>query len=90
MERPERTEREKSIAEMLSKALVEIADNNAHLLTVLDLQARILAHLEGREEDELVDEVNALLKARRREAVREIEFWATGTSTPIRDDRADE
>lgn len=71
---------EKTTAEMLSKALVELADNNAHLLTILDLQARILAQLEEREQDEVTDEINELLKARRRECIREIDAWAQGAS----------
>ncbi len=77
----ERDGSQKTLAEMLSKALVEIVDNNAHLMTVLDLQARILARLEGRTPDEVVDEVSELLKQRRREAIREIDAWATGAST---------
>lgn len=69
----------KSTEELLSKVLVDLADYNAHLLTVLDLQARIIARLEEREQDDVVDEVNELLKERRRAALSEIEYWALGT-----------
>lgn len=69
------TPREITYAELLSKALVEIVDNNAHLLTILDLQARILAQMEGRAFDELVAEINEMLKGRRREALQEIDAW---------------
>ena len=74
------TKRQKTTAEMLSRALVELADNNAHLLTILDLQARILAQLEAREQDDVVDEISELLKARRRACLREIDAWAQGAS----------
>lgn len=77
---------EKTVGEMLARILVEVADGNACMLTVLDLQARLLARLEGRGEDEVVDEVNALLKARRRAAIQDVEEWGTGTRTPIDDD----
>jgi hypothetical protein len=66
-----------SYAEMLSKAIVEIVDNNAHLLTILDLQARILAALESRDNDDVVEEVNDLLKARRREALAQVDAWVS-------------
>jgi hypothetical protein len=69
----------KTVAEMLSKAILEIVDNNAHLLTILDLQTRILARLEERTQDEVVNEINAMLKERRREALNEIDRWAGGT-----------
>jgi hypothetical protein len=68
----EQTPREKSVAEMLSKILLEVADGNAHL-----------ARLEGRDADEVVDEVSALLRARRRAAIQDIEEWGMGTRTPI-------
>lgn len=71
----------RTIEEYLSRALVEIVDNNAHLMTVLDLQARILAALEDRPPDHVVEEVNAMLRGRRREAISGIEHWATGRST---------
>lgn len=74
---------EKTVGEMLARILVEIADTNAFLLAVLDVQARMLARLEGRDVDEVVDEVSALLRARRREAIQDIEEWGTGTRTPI-------
>lgn len=74
------TKQVKTTAEMLSRALVELADNNAHLLTILDLQARILAQLEKREQDDVVDEISELLKARRRQCLREIDAWAQGSS----------
>lgn len=72
---------EKTFAEMLSRCLLEIADNNAHLLTVLDVQARLLASAEGREYGDVVHELNALLKARRRQAIADIEEWTTGFRT---------
>lgn len=76
---------DKTMADLVSRLLLEVVDNNAHLLTVLDLQARLLARLEGRDEDDVVDEVNALLKARRRAAIQDIEEWGTGERTPIED-----
>lgn len=80
------TKRQKTSAEMLSRTLVELADNNAHLLTILDLQTRILAHLEKREQDDVVDEVSELLKARRRACLREIDAWAQGVSHLFEDE----
>lgn len=71
---------------MVSRTLVEIVDNNAHLLTILDLQARILAHLEDCEQDEVVEEINELLKQRRRAALREIDAWTTGASSTLFDE----
>lgn len=82
----DRRSSEKTIPELLTRLLLEVVDNNAHLLTVLDLQARILARLEDREQDDIVDEINDLLKARRRSALQDIEEWATGVRTPIADD----
>ena len=82
-------DREKSMAEMVSKVLVEIADNNGHLLTILDLQARIMARVEGRALDDVVDEVNALLKENRRASIREVDEWAQGTSTLFEEDDPD-
>ncbi len=79
---------EKTVAEMLSRILVEVVDNNAHLLTMLDLQARLLARLEARDVEEVVDEINELLKARRRAALREIDAWAQGGSALFSDDAA--
>lgn len=76
----------RSYAEMLSRALVEIVDNNAHLMTLLDVQARLLALAERRDADEVVEEVNAMLRARRREAIAGIEAWATGSPTKFDDD----
>jgi DNA-directed RNA polymerase subunit F len=78
--------REKTVAEMLSRVLVEIVDNNAHLMTILDVQARLLARLEARDVDEVVDEISELLKARRRAALREIDAWAQGDSTLFLDE----
>lgn len=69
-----------SMAEMLSKLLVEVVDNNAHLMTVLDVQARLLAQLEGRDAEAVADEVSALLKARRREALAALDAWTDATS----------
>jgi len=77
---------EKSFGEVLSKILVEQADTQAFLLTVLDVLARILARLEERDADEVVDEINALLRTRRRAAIQDIEEWGTGTRTPIEDE----
>ena len=77
---------EKTVGEMLARILIEAADGNAFMLTMLDVQARILARLEGREADEVVDEVNALLKANRRAALQDVEEWGTGTRTPIDDE----
>ena len=77
---------EKTVAEMLAKLLVEVADGNAFLLTLIDLQARLVAAAEGRALDEVVDEVDALLKANRRAAIQDVEEWATGTRTPIEDE----
>ncbi|HEX7070977.1 MAG TPA: hypothetical protein VF190_09235 [Rhodothermales bacterium] len=76
---------ERSFADMISRALLEIVDNNAHLMTLLDLQARLVAKAEGRDVDEVVAEVNEMLKARRREAIAEIEEWATGSRTRFDD-----
>jgi len=77
---------EKSFGEMLSKILVEQADTQAFLLTVLDVQARVLARLEARDPDEVVDEISTLLRARRRAALQDVEEWGTGSRTPIGDD----
>ena len=77
---------EKSFADMLSKILVEVADANALMLTVLDLQARILSRLEDRNQDDIVDEIDGLLRARRRAVLGDVEEWGTGTRTPIDDD----
>ena len=77
--------RYRSYEELLSRVLVEIVDNNAHMMTILDLQARILARSEGRDVDEVVEEINALLKSRRRDAIAEIEEWATGTRSSFDD-----
>jgi hypothetical protein len=79
---------EKTIAEMLARALVEIVDNNAHLMTVLDLQARMLSKIESREHDEVVAEINEMLKARRREALCEADAWAFGSSRLFEDDES--
>ena len=79
---------EKTHADLLSKLLVEIADQSGQLLTILDLQARILAALEERDWDDVVDEVNERLKERRREAIREIDAWAQGSSSLFLDDGA--
>ena len=78
---------ERSFADMLSRALLEIVDNNAHLMTLLDLQARLVAKAEERDVDEVIAEVNEMLKARRREAIAEIEEWATGERTRFDDDQ---
>lgn len=77
---------EKTHAELLSRVLAEVADNTGHLMTVLDLQARILARLEDRPVDDVVDEVSALLKERRREALRALDAWAHGASSLFEDD----
>lgn len=77
---------ERSFADMLSRALLEIVDNNAHLMTLLDLQARLVASAEGRDVDEVIREVNEMLKARRREAIADIEEWAIGERTRFDDD----
>ena len=69
----------KTVEAMLAKTLLEVVDNNAHLLTVLDLQARLLARLEGREEGEVVAEVNEMLKVRSRAALgtcRRTRVWS--------------
>lgn len=86
---PSSSHPEKTPAELLSKLLVEMADQNGQLLTILDLQACILARLEQRSEDDVVDEINTLLKARRREALREIDAWAQGHSSMFLDDPSD-
>ncbi len=77
---------QRSIEELLSRALVEIVDNNAHMMTMLDLQARLLAKAEGRDVREVVREINEMLRARRREAISAIEIWATGSSTRFEDE----
>ena len=76
----------KTIAQMLSKSILETVDNNAHLLTILDLQARILAKLESRDHDEVVSEINEMLKERRRTALTEIDRWAGGARNVFGED----
>jgi hypothetical protein len=63
------------MAALLSRAVTDLADVNAALMTSLDIQARILALVEGRDVDDVVDEVSAQLKHRRREALRELDQW---------------
>lgn len=77
---------ERSVAEMLSRLLVEVVDNNAHLMTVLDVQALILSQVQMREHETIVDEINEMLKARRRDAIASIEEWATGLRTSFEED----
>jgi hypothetical protein len=64
------------MASLVSRLLTETSDLNAAVLTTLDLQARILSALEQRPQDEIVDEVSALLKERRRELLRELDAWS--------------
>lgn len=66
---------EDRLALLLSRTLAETVDNSAALLTILDLQARILAHLEGGDQDVITDEISMLLKKRRRELLRELDAW---------------
>lgn len=66
---------EDAIAALLSRNLTEAADNTAALLTLLDVQARILARLESRPEDDVVEEISDLLKQRRRQILRELDTW---------------
>lgn len=60
---------------LLSRLITETADNTAAVLTLLDFQARVVAHLEDRSVDEVVDEVSQLLKKRRRDALQELDAW---------------
>jgi hypothetical protein len=64
------------LAVLVSRLLTESADTNAAVMTMLDLQARILARLESRSEDSVVDEVSDMLKSRRRELLRELDAWS--------------
>lgn len=63
------------LAALLSRAVTDLADVSAAVLTSLDLQSRILAALEARDPDEVVEEVSAELRKRRREALRELDRW---------------
>lgn len=81
----DRSAKSKTVAQMLSKAILETVDNNAHLLTILDLQARILSKLESRDHDEVVAEINEMLKERRRAALSEIDRWSGGTGDILSD-----
>lgn len=62
-------------AALTSRLLAEVVDLSAMALTTLDLQVKILAKLEARPEDEVVEEVSEQLKARRREVLSELDAW---------------
>ncbi|MFW5955745.1 MAG: hypothetical protein ACOCSK_03295 [Rhodothermales bacterium] len=65
-----------SIAALLSRNLSETVDTMSAVLTVLDIQSRILARLENRSEEDVADEISRLLRERRREAIRELNDWS--------------
>lgn len=74
----DRRERERfeRVATLVSRLLTESIDVSAAVLTSIDLQTRILAHLEDRPQEDLADEVSAALRARRRELLRELDAWS--------------
>lgn len=69
---------------LLSRLITETADNTAAVLTLLDFQARAVAHLEGRSSDEVVDEVSEVLKRRRRAALQELDAWTDSIASSLR------
>src|SRR5690625_6729185 len=74
------------LAALLSRLLTETVDNTATAMVMLDTQARILAHLERRDADAVVDEISAELKSRRRELLRELDTWMSSLSPTPRSD----
>ena len=74
------------LAALLSRLLTETVDNTAAAMVMLDTQARILAHLEQRDADAVVDEISAELKSRRRELLRELDTWMNALSPTPRGD----
>lgn len=87
MRKPDERPPEDAVAALLSRNLTETADNTAALLTLLDLHARILARLEDRHEEEVVEEVSSLLKERRRQILRELDAWTDTLELFRRGDR---